>query len=101
MGRDVFHLISLPKAPSNLSWNTSNNGTFTTSPDNLFQCLTTLLVKKLFLMSNLNLPPFCLNPLPFVLSLQVLVKSFSAFIWSSVSIEKPQQVLPEAFSSPG
>jgi len=39
----------------------------------LFQCLITLIVKNFFLISNLNLPPFILKPLPLVLSLYALV----------------------------
>jgi len=33
------------------------------------------MVKNFFLISNLNLPPFSLEPFPLVLSLQTLVKS--------------------------
>ena len=43
--------------------------------DNLFQCLTSLIVKNFFLISSLNLPSFTLKTLPLVLSLQALVKS--------------------------
>ncbi|KAK4827563.1 hypothetical protein QYF61_019187 [Mycteria americana] len=49
-------------------WNTSRGGASTTSLDDLFQCLTTLIVKNLILISNLNLPTFSLKPLPLVLS---------------------------------
>ncbi|KAK4829020.1 hypothetical protein QYF61_001795 [Mycteria americana] len=38
-------------------------------PGSLFQCLTTLLVNKLFLISNLNLPWRNLRPFPLILSL--------------------------------
>ena len=37
-------------------FNISRDGDSTTSLDSLFQCLTTLSVKKFFLISNLNLP---------------------------------------------
>ena len=47
---------------------------FTTSLGNLFQCLTILIVKILFLISNLNLPSFSLKPFPLVLSQQNLLK---------------------------
>ena len=49
--------------------NTSRDGNSTTSLSSLFQCLTTLSVKKFFLISNLNLPWHNLRPLPLVLSL--------------------------------
>jgi len=48
--------------------NTSRDGDSTTSLGSLFQCLTTLSVKKCFLMSNLNLPWCNLRPFPLVLS---------------------------------
>ena len=38
------------KAPSNLALNTSRDGASTASLGNLFQCLTTLTVKKFFTM---------------------------------------------------
>ncbi|KAK4822238.1 hypothetical protein QYF61_011879 [Mycteria americana] len=53
----------------------AGNGASTTSLGNLFQCLTTLIVKNFFLISSLNLPSFSLKPLPLVLSLHALVKS--------------------------
>ncbi|KAK4806804.1 hypothetical protein QYF61_005600 [Mycteria americana] len=62
---------------SNLTLNTSNDGASTMSLDNLFQCLTTLIVKNFFLMSILNLPSFNLKQLPVVLSLQALAKSWN------------------------
>lgn len=34
--------------------------------------------KKIFLVSSLNLPSFCLKQLPFVLSQRALLKSFSS-----------------------
>ncbi|KAK4824091.1 hypothetical protein QYF61_010602 [Mycteria americana] len=45
------------------------DGDSTTSLGSLFQCLTTLSVKKFFLISNLNLPWHNLRPFPLVLSL--------------------------------
>jgi len=42
--------------------NTSRDGDSTTSLGSLFQCLTTLSVKKFFLISNLNLPWHSLRP---------------------------------------
>ena len=48
--------------------NTSRDGDSTTSLRSLFQCLTTLSVKKFFLISNLNLPWCNLRPFPLILS---------------------------------
>ena len=79
MGRDTFHHTRLLKNPSNPVLNTSTAST--TSLGNLFQCLTTLIVKNVFLISNLNLPTFSLKPLLFVVSLHALVKkSLSSFL---------------------
>ncbi|KAK4814100.1 hypothetical protein QYF61_008195 [Mycteria americana] len=67
-------LIRLLRAPSNLTSNVSRDGASTTSLGNLFQCLTTLMVKNLFLKSSLNLPSLSLKPLLLVLSQQALPK---------------------------
>ncbi|KAK4833105.1 LOW QUALITY PROTEIN: hypothetical protein QYF61_027771 [Mycteria americana] len=61
-------------APSNLTSNVSRDGASTTSLGNLFQCLTTLIVKNFFLKSSLNLPSLSLKPLLLVLSQQALLK---------------------------
>ncbi|KAK4807049.1 hypothetical protein QYF61_018390 [Mycteria americana] len=72
----LYH--SLPQqdrgAPSNLTLNVSRDGASNTSLGNLFQCFTTLIVKKFFLISSLNLPSFSLKPLPLVLSQQALAE---------------------------
>ncbi|KAK4826819.1 hypothetical protein QYF61_011627 [Mycteria americana] len=60
----------LLKALSNLTLNVAS----TTSLSNLVQCLTTLIVKNVFLMSILTLPSVSLKLLPLVLLLQALVK---------------------------
>jgi len=73
MGRDVFHLIRLLEAPSNLALNTAREGAARAALGSLFQCLTTLTVKDFFLISKLNLPSFSLKPSPLVLSLQAFV----------------------------
>ncbi|EMP34023.1 Methylmalonyl-CoA mutase, partial [Chelonia mydas] len=57
-----------PRALSSLTLKTSKEGDSTTSLGNAFQCFTTLLVKKFFLISNLNLPHCNLRPLLLVLS---------------------------------
>ena len=75
LGRDTFHQTRLLKAPSNLALNTSMEGAATTYLGNLFQCLTILIVKNFFLISNLNLPSVSLKPLSLVLSLHAFVKS--------------------------
>ena len=46
--------------------NTSGDGDSTTSVGSLFHCLTTLSVKKFFLISNLNLPWHNLRPFYFI-----------------------------------
>ena len=74
---DTYHKSRLLKAPSSLALNTSR--TPATSLGNLFQCLTTLIVKNFFLLSNLNFPSFSLKPLLLVLSLHTLVKTLSSF----------------------
>lgn len=52
--------------------NTSRDGDSTNSLNSLFQCLTTLFMKKFFLTSNLNLPWHNLRPFPHVLSFVTL-----------------------------
>ncbi|KAK4810921.1 hypothetical protein QYF61_013329 [Mycteria americana] len=74
---NALNTMLLLKAPSNLTMNASNDGACTTSLGNLFQCLITLIVKKFFLISNLNLLSFSLKPLPLILSLQALVKKLN------------------------
>ena len=51
------------------------DGASTTSLGNLFQCVTTLCVKKFLLIFNLNLPCLSLKQFPLVLSLSTLVNS--------------------------
>ena len=100
MGRDTFHYTRLLKVPFNLALNASRQGTSTASLGNLFQCLTTLIVKTLFITSNINQPSFSLKPLPLVLSLHALVQSPSpAFLQASSGTRRLQLGLPEAFSS--
>ena len=79
MNRNIHSYIRLPRALSNLTLKASKDGKSTTSPSNLFQCLTTLTVKDLFLISNLNLPSLSLKPFPLVLSLQTLLKTVPFF----------------------
>ncbi|KAK4828375.1 hypothetical protein QYF61_026113 [Mycteria americana] len=65
--------IRFLKAPSIQTLNPFSDGASITSVGNLFPYLTTLIVKKFFLMSNLNLPSFSLKPLALVLPPQALV----------------------------
>jgi len=67
--------MSLSSAPIHLL-NTSRDGASTTSLGSLFQCFTTLSVKKFFLISNLNLPWCNLRPFPLLTttSFQVAVE---------------------------
>ncbi|KAK4827084.1 hypothetical protein QYF61_014186 [Mycteria americana] len=58
ISRDIFKYVRLLRAPSILTLNVSRDGESTTSLGNLFQCLTTLILKNFFLVSSLNLPPF-------------------------------------------
>jgi len=75
MGRDTFHQTRLLKAPPSLALNTAREGAATASLGSLGQGLETLTVKNFLLISCLNLPSFSLKPLPFLLSLQALIKS--------------------------
>jgi len=65
--------------------NTAREGAATASLGNLGQCFTTLMGKNFFLISNLNLPSFHLEPFPLVLSLHLLVKSPSPSFLSAPS----------------
>ena len=69
MSRDIFHQPRVLRAPSNLALSTAREGAATASLGNLRQGLTTLMGKNFFLISNLNLPSFSLEPFPLVLSL--------------------------------
>jgi len=87
----------LLKAPSNLALNTSREGASTAPLGNLFQCLTTLIVKKFFLISNLNLPSFSLKPLPLaLLSLHAHVKSHAPAFCRPLQVQESHyKVTPE------
>jgi len=74
MGRETFCYTRFPKGPSKVALNTAREGASTASPGNLFQYLTTLIVKNFLLLSNLNLPSFSLKPLPLAPSLHALVR---------------------------
>ncbi|KAK4808555.1 hypothetical protein QYF61_009858 [Mycteria americana] len=98
-GTFTGHLIRLLRALSNLTWNVSRDGASTTSLGNLFQCLTTLIVKNFFLKSSLNLPFLSLKPLLLVLSQQALLKLLEGFYKVSrqpslLQAEQPQLSQP-------
>jgi len=78
MGRDTFHYTRYLKAPSSLAFNTSREGSFTTSLGNLFHYLTTLTEKNFFLISNLNVPSHSLMSSPIVLSVPLLTLGASS-----------------------
>jgi len=67
MSWDIFNKIRLLKALSSFTLNVSRDGASTTSPGNLSQCFTILIVKNFFIISSLNLPFFNLKSLPLVL----------------------------------
>ena len=72
IGSNVLHQIRFYKVPSNLILNIVRDGSYTTSLNNLFQYLTILIVKNMFLISSQNLPS-----LLFVVWQQNLLKSLS------------------------
>lgn len=55
-----FHYMESLKTPSNLTWNTFNDGATTASQSNQFQYFTTI-IKMFFLIFNPNLPSFNLK----------------------------------------
>ncbi|KAK4810366.1 hypothetical protein QYF61_019285 [Mycteria americana] len=95
--RDIFNYIRLLGALSSLSLNVSRDGAPTTSRGNLFQCFTTLIVKKFFLISTLNLPSFSLKPLPLVLSQQALLKSCNKVSTEPSLLQAEQPQLSQPF----
>lgn len=56
MGRNTLNEVMLLRAPFNLVLNTSRNEAPTTSPGNMYQCVTTLAVKNFFLTIHPNVP---------------------------------------------
>jgi len=74
MSRDTFNQTSVLKAPFDLALNTSREGAATALLGNPCQGLTTLRVKNVFLISNVNLPSFKLEAIPLFLSSHARVK---------------------------
>lgn len=75
--------------------NTSRDVDFTMSPGSLFQCLTTLFMKKFFLTSNPNLSWSNLKPLHHVLSFVTWKKRPTPFL-----LQPPCRYLETAIRSP-
>ena len=70
--------IRLPRAWSIVTLNVFRDGASTTSLATLFQCLTTLTVKDLFLLSNINVTSLRLKSFSLTVSGQILLKSLSS-----------------------
>ena len=62
MSRDPFQQPRVLRAPSNLALNPAREEAATASLGSLGQCFTTLMGKNFFLISNLTLPSFRLEP---------------------------------------
>ena len=75
MNRDTYSWVRVLSAPSSLVLSVSRDEAPTASLGNLCQCLTTLIIKYFFLISNLNLLSLSLKPFPLVLLPQTLLKS--------------------------
>ena len=80
MGRDPFHQPRVLRALSSLALSPARERAATASLGSLGQGLTTLMGKNFFLISNLNLPSFSLEPFPLVLSLHPLVNHVSLLL---------------------
>lgn len=91
-GQGHLPLDQVAQSPAGLPW-TLPEMVRPHLPWAAFQCLTTIIGKKFFLISNLNLTSFSLKPLPLVLSLHLSYKipfstgrlqwRLSAYMWSS------------------
>ena len=77
MNMDTYNYSRLFRAPSNLTLSVCMDGASITPLGSLFQCLTTLSVKNVFLISILNLSSFSLKSFSLVFSQQTLLKSLS------------------------
>lgn len=66
ISRDIFNQVSLLRALSTLTSNIFRDGASITSVGSLFQCFTSLIVKKFVLKSSVSQPSFSLinNPCP-------------------------------------
>lgn len=94
--RDIFHQIRWLRTPSNLTVHISRDGALIIPVGNLFQFITTLIVKNLFLISSLTQPSLGLEPLSLTLQQQqALLKILSSsFLQAPSSTGRLQQGLP-------
>jgi len=80
-GQGHLPLDQVAQSPIQPGLEHSQGGASTAPLGNLFQCLTTLVVKNFFLISNLNLPSFNLKPLtPCPITTSPSKKSLSSFL---------------------
>ncbi|KAK4824318.1 LOW QUALITY PROTEIN: hypothetical protein QYF61_013593 [Mycteria americana] len=70
-------------------------GDSTTSLGSLFQCLTTLSVKKFFLIPNLSLPWCNLRPFPLILSLVTWERDRPPPLYNLLSVVESNKVSPQ------
>jgi len=101
MNRGHLQLDQVLRALFSLTLNVSRDGTSTTSLGNLYQCLTNVAVKNLFLISSISLPSFHLKSFPLILSQQTLLKSLSPSYSPPLDTKRPLLALPGPFCSPG
>ena len=118
----MHHLMKIIESQCCLSWgslkviqsnslamnrdNVSSGEASTASLDNLFQCLTILVMKNKFLIFDLNLPSFCQKPLCLALSQQTPLNNLPSSslqpplrYWSA-TIRSPQSLLFSTLNSP-
>lgn len=100
IGWDTFHQTRLLRTPTSLTLNLPKSGASTAYLGNLCQCLTTLRVKNLFLLSDPSLPSVQLKAIPpcpcenspskLIVSPVQVLKGDVRFLWSFLQAEKPQ-----------
>ena len=81
-----LQLDQVLRAQSSLTASVTRNGSSTTSLGSLCQCLTTLSVKNISLISSLNLSSFTWKPFPLVLSQRTLLKCLSLSFLQAVPL---------------
>jgi len=81
-------------APSSLTLSLSRDGEPTTSLGNLWQCLTTFTVKKLFPISNLNSPSSSLKPFPMGNLCRREGSCLQSMVWNSQLTGGMKQAVP-------
>lgn len=112
-GQGHLPLDQVAQSPASLPW-TLPEMVRPHLPWAAFQCLTTIIGKKFFLISNLNLTSFSLKPLPLVLLLHLSYKSplstgrlpwrlsraFSLYVILLLASSRPVPSFPEGYHSP-